>query len=74
MRLQPGHAEDSRTVHLTHTILVVEALCGEEIVFQGEPDIAVICVECLEVAICHGIDVTTWSIEPLGAVKLPLAA
>lgn len=74
MQLQPGHAEDSRIVHLTHTSLVVEALCGEDIRFHGEPDVAVICVECLEFADSHGIDATAWSRETLVTVRLPLAA
>lgn len=59
---------------LTHTSLVVEALCGADIRFHGEPDVAVICVECLEVADSHGIDATAWSRETLVTVRLPLAA
>ncbi len=74
MQLQPGHSDGSRTVHLTHTTLVVEGLCGETVGFHGEPDLAVVCVDCLEVAASFGIDVRAWSEESLVVVHLPLAA
>ena len=48
MLLEPGYAEGTRVVHLTHTTLVVEALCGEQAELHGEPDLAVLCDECLE--------------------------
>ena len=38
MLLEPGYAEGTRVVHLTHTTLVVEALCGEQAELHGEPD------------------------------------
>ena len=74
MQLHAGHSGGSRTVHLTHTTLVVEALCGESIGFHGEPDLAVVCVECLEVAVSFDIDVSGWSGESLVVVHFPLAA
>ena len=42
----PGHVEVSRTVHLTGCSFFVEALCGESVYLDGEPDVAVICEGC----------------------------
>jgi hypothetical protein len=36
-----GHTEGSRVVHLAARSFLVEALCGEPVDFDGEPDIAV---------------------------------
>jgi hypothetical protein len=49
-------------VHLTHTTLVCEALCGEEepVVWDGEPDAAVICSACDELARALGLDPAAW--------------
>jgi hypothetical protein len=74
MQLHPGHSQGSRTVHLTHTTLVVEGLCGESVGFHGEPDLAVVCVDCLEVAASFGIDVSFRSDESRVVVHLPVAA
>ena len=41
-----GHTEGSRIVHLTARSFLVEALCGEPVHLDGEPDIAVICEDC----------------------------
>jgi hypothetical protein len=48
MRLEAGFAQGSSVVHLTHTTLSLDALCGhdEPIGFHGEPDLAVICEDC----------------------------
>ena len=74
MLLEPGYAEGTRVVHLTHTTLVVEALCGEPAGLHGEPDLAVLCDECLEHARALGIDIEVWVTEVQIDVQLPLAA
>jgi hypothetical protein len=46
-----GHASGSRIVHLTHTSLVADALCGEIGIDRlGEPDLAIVCEECAAAA------------------------
>jgi hypothetical protein len=74
MLLEPGYAEGTRVVHLTHTTLIVEALCGEPAGLHGEPDLAVLCDECLEHARALGIDIAVWVTEVQIDVQLPLAA
>jgi hypothetical protein len=78
MNLQPAHADGTRVVHLTHTTLVVEALCGELTDVHGEPDLAVLCDECLEHARLMGVDVEIWlsrvEIVVEADAQLPLAA
>ena len=74
MVLEPAHAEGTRVVHLTHTTLIVEALCGEPVELHGEPDLAVLCDECLERARALRIDVSVWMTEVEIDVQLPLAA
>lgn len=74
MLLQPGHREGGRTVHLTYTSLVEVALCGEVVDLDGEPDLAVICEDCLQLARAAGVDVSIWVAEVDVAVTLPLAA
>ncbi len=50
-----GHVTGSRIAHLTHTILVADALCGEIGIDRlGEPDLAVVCEECESVAVSVG--------------------
>jgi hypothetical protein len=41
-----GHTEGSRIVHLTAHSFLTEALGGEPVHLDGEPDIAVICEDC----------------------------
>jgi hypothetical protein len=41
-----AHTEGSRIVHLTAHSFLVEALCGEPVYLDGEPDVAVICEDC----------------------------
>jgi|RhiMethySRZTD1v2_1073278.scaffolds.fasta_scaffold119762_1 hypothetical protein len=41
-----GHVETSRIVHLTQASFLMEALCGEPVGLDGEPDLAVICEDC----------------------------
>lgn len=74
MLLQPGHAENGRLVHLTHTSLFHEGLCGGAVTTDGEPDLAIVCPECLEHARAAGLDVATWIVEAERGVTLPLAA
>ena len=46
VRFYAGHTEGSRVVHLTARSFLVEALCGEPVHLDGEPDVAVICEDC----------------------------
>ena len=67
-----------RVVHFTHTTLVVEALCGEVADRHGEPDLSVLCEECLEHARLLGVDIEVWVTRVETTVEidlsLPLAA
>jgi hypothetical protein len=72
--LRPGHCEEGRIVHLTHTSLFDEGLCGEPVTLDGEPDLAVVCPECLEIALAAGVDVSAWVADIELSVTLPLAA
>ena len=73
MLLEPAHAEGTRVVHLTHTTLVVEALCGEPADLHGEPDLAVLCDDCLEHARALGFPETAaWCCEGLALVAAEL--
>jgi hypothetical protein len=74
MLLEPGYTEGTRVVHLTHTTLIVEAFCGEPAGLHGEPDLAVLCDECLEHARALGVDIEVWVTEVQIDVQLPLAA
>jgi hypothetical protein len=74
MLLEPGYAEGTRVVHLTHTTLVVEALCGASAGLHGEPDQPVLCDDCLEHARVLGVDVEVRVTEVRIDVHLPLAA
>ncbi len=73
MLLQPAYVDGTRIVHLTHTSLVVESLCGEQAELHGEPDLAVICDECLAIALTSGADVS-WLMDTGREAALPLAA
>ncbi len=64
MLLHAGHVDGTRIVHLTHTRLCAEGLCGETVELDGEPDLALICDECLELAVVAGVDVTVWVALP----------
>ena len=50
-------------VHLTAYSFVVEALCGEAIEFDGEPDGAIICADCHALALESGGDSEAWVVE-----------
>ena len=69
-----GHNEGSRIVHLTARSFLVEALCGESVRLDGEPDIAVICEDCLRVGREAGGDPGDWVTEAAVRVELRAAA
>lgn len=75
MLLQPGYLDDAHVVHLTHTSIVHEALCGVTVVWHGAPDLSVVCDACLAEALAAHLDAGEWvragESEPL---VLPIAA
>jgi hypothetical protein len=74
MQLAAAHDEGSSTLHLTHTTLFAEALCGERVGLHGEPELALICEHCLAEADVAGADVSLWLERVEVVVALPLAA
>ena len=70
--VHPGHVSDSRTVHLTAYTFVLEALCGESVELDGEPDVATICEACHALAL-EGGDPESWVVE-LAVIELRAAA
>ena len=76
MRIETGFADGSAIVHLTHTALVADALCGEAVAFSGLPDLAVICDECSRLAGAAAVDlaVALRHSPPAGAEAVSLAA
>lgn len=76
MRLTPGYLDGAWTVHLTHTSLVHEALCGALVDCDGEPDGARICLECAELSLAHetGLSDVPAPADLLPVEPLPLAA
>jgi hypothetical protein len=68
--LHAGHLKGTRVVHLTHTTLVLEGLCGDAVDLHGEPDLAVICLECLELARAVGADLLLCVTEIEGEAPL----
>ena len=73
MELYAGHTEESRIVHLTSRSFLVEALCGEPVHLDGEPDIAVICEDCDRLGREAGGDPGEWVTE-VSVVELRAAA
>jgi hypothetical protein len=71
MRIEAGFGVGS-VVHLTHTTLVGDALCGAEVASLGFPDLAVICGECDQLAVEAGGDRAEWL--KLDAVVVQLLA
>jgi hypothetical protein len=69
-----GHIDGSRVVHLTARSFFVEALCGEPVHLDGEPDIAVICEECDQLGRDAGGDPGEWVAEATVRVELRAAA
>jgi hypothetical protein len=68
----PGHADGTRVVHLTARSFLFEALCGETVGVDGEPDVAVICEDCHALAVGAGGDPASWVV--LQVVELRAAA
>jgi hypothetical protein len=52
----------------------VEALCGELVHLNGEPDLAVICEDCDRLAGEAGGDPGQWGTDAAVRVELPAAA
>jgi hypothetical protein len=69
-----GQTEGSRVVHLTAHSFLVEALCGELVHLNGEPDIAVICEDCDRLGREAGGDPGQWVTEATVRVELRAAA
>ena len=55
-----AHAEGSSVVHLTHTTLVIEAMCGASVSLDGHPELAVLCEDCDLLAREAGGDQQAW--------------
>jgi hypothetical protein len=68
-----GHVETSMTVHLTQSSFLTEALCGEPVELDGEPDLAVICEDCDRFACEAGGDPDGW-VADVADVRLELRA
>ena len=69
-----GHTEGSRVVHLTARSFLVEALCGEPVHLDGEPDLAVICEDCDRLGREADGDPCEWVSGADVRVELPAAA
>lgn len=74
MEFYAGHTEGSRIVHLTARSFFVEALCGEPVALDGEPDIAVICEDCDRLGREAGGDPDEWVTAAAVRVELRAAA
>ena len=74
MEFYAGHNEGSQIVHLTARSFLVEALCGEPVHLDGEPDIAVICEDCDRLGREAGGDPGEWITEAAVRVELRAAA
>ena len=73
MEFYAGHVETSRIVHLTQASFLLEALCGEAVEFDGEPDVPVICGDCDRLAREAGGDPDGW-VAGVADVRLELRA
>ena len=69
-----GHIEGSRLVHRTVRSFLVEALCGEPVHLDGEPDLAVICEDCDGLGREAGGDPAEWFTDAVAGVELRAAA
>jgi hypothetical protein len=74
MELYAGHTGESRIVHLTTHSFLVEALCGEPVHLDGEPDVAVICEDCDRLGREAGGDHAEWVTGTAIRVELRAAA
>ena len=70
----PDTPRESRIVHLTTRSFLVEALCGEPVHLDGEPDIAVICEDCDRLGREAGGDPGEWVTGAAVRVELRAAA
>jgi hypothetical protein len=68
-----AHVKRSRIVHLTQASFLTEALCGEPVGLDGEPDLAVICEDCDRLACEAGGDPDGW-VAGVAGVRLELRA
>ena len=69
-----AHTDGSRIVHLTARSFLVEALCGELVHLDGEPDLAVICEDCDRLGREAGGDRSQWVTDAAIRVELRAAA
>lgn len=74
VEFHPGHVECSRIVHLTARSFLMDALCGESVHLDGEPDIAVICEDCDRLGGEVGGDPGEWVTDAAVRVELRAAA
>ena len=74
MEFYTACTEGTRVVHLTSRSFLVEALCGEPVHLDGEPDIAVICEDCDRLGREAGGDPDEWVTEAAIDVELRAAA
>ena len=58
-----GYLGAARVVHLSGRSFFADALCGETVEFEGEPDGAVICDDCHELASAAGGEPSSWMVE-----------
>jgi hypothetical protein len=72
--LVTAHTDGLTVVHLTHTALVHEGICGEPVTHHGEPDLATICDDCLTFALALGEDVSVWYRVAEEPIELRIAA
>ena len=68
-----GHVEASRIVHRTQASFLTQALCGEPVGLDGEPDLAVICEDCDRLAREARADPDGW-VADVADVRLELRA
>ena len=74
MEFYAAHTDGSRIVHLTARSFLVEALCGELVHLDGEPDLAVICEDCDRLGREAGGDRSQWVTDAAIRVELRAAA
>ena len=74
VELDARHIEGSRIVHLTVRSFLAEALCGEPVQRNGEPDIALICEDCDRLGREAGGDPAEWVVGATVRIELRAAA
>ena len=73
MEFYGGHLPNTRIVHLTARSFLLEAICGEPVEFDGEPECPVICEDCHAAALEAGGEPSSWMVE-LAVLELRPAA